>query len=136
MRLAADEAWRRLAESRSAVLVTIRPDGSPAPVPFVFAPLDGARLVSAVDAKPKSTRQLARLEHIQRDPRVTVLVDHYDDDWDRLWWVRGDGAASVERSAPAGAEALNERYAAYRAAPPAGPWIVIDLEEVTGWTAH
>lgn len=136
MRLGPDEAWERLAAARSAVLVTIDDDGAPAPVPIVFAPLAGRRLVTAVDQKPKSTRRLARLAHLEADPRVAVLADHYDDaDWDRLWWVRATGSGSVHGTPPAGAEALVERYRQYADDPPDGPWIVIDVADVTGWAA-
>lgn len=135
MRLGPDEAWGRLSAARSAVLVTVGPDGAPVPVPFVFAPLAGRRLVSAVDHKPKSTRRLARLAHLEADPRVAVLADHYDDDWDRLWWVRATGTGSVHATPPEGADALIARYRPYADDPPAGPWIVIDVTEVTGWAA-
>ena len=60
-------------------------------VPITFA-VDGDALYSAVDAKPKSTRALRRLANIAANPAVSVLVDHYDDDWTRLWWARADGA--------------------------------------------
>ncbi len=136
MRLGADEAWERLVGARSGTLVTLRSDGSPVPVPFVFATLPGRRLLTAIDRKPKSTRTPARLARIRDDPRVAVLVDHYDDDWERLWWVRGDGVASIVETPPPGSEALVARYAAYRRAAPPGPWIEIDLQEVTGWSAR
>ena len=61
-------------------LATIDPDGSPNVVPFVFA-LIGDTLYTTVDAKPKRTTKLQRLANIERDPRVTVLADHYDEDW-------------------------------------------------------
>jgi PPOX class probable F420-dependent enzyme len=136
VRLGPDEAWERLAAARSAVLVTIHADGTPAPVPIVFAPLPGRRLVTAVDQKPKSTRRLARLTHLETDPRVAVLADHYDDaDWERLWWVRATGTGAVHDTHPEGAGALVGRYRQYADAPPAGPWIVITMTEVTGWAA-
>jgi hypothetical protein len=53
----------------------------------VFALADDA-LNSAVDAKPKRSRALRRMENARRRPEMTVLIDHYDDDWTRLWWVR------------------------------------------------
>ncbi len=77
-----------------ARLATIRPDGSPRVVPICFA-LDGDTLYTAVDEKPKRTRRLARLDDIERDPRVEIVIDHYDDDWSQLWWVRLRGRARI-----------------------------------------
>src|SRR4051794_4921374 len=87
----------RFAAARVARLAT----SGPHIVPICFA-LDGDTIWSAVDAKPKRTRALRRLENIARDPRVSVLTDHYDDsDWSRLWWARADGTATVHDDAPA-----------------------------------
>ena len=84
-----EEARRRFAGARVARLATISADGAPHLVPFVFA-VAGDTVYSAVDAKPKRTTALKRLANIDRDPRVTLLADHYDDDWTALWWVRAD----------------------------------------------
>ena len=119
-----------------AVLGTMRPDGPPRLVPFTFAPIEEFVIVSAVDSKPKTARRLARLADIERDPRVTVLAHHYEDDWDGLWWVRADGRAAIHDDPPAGADALIVRYTQYRVQPPPGPWIVITLEHLTGWSAQ
>ena len=90
----ASESRRRFAEARVARLAT-RGEGTPRLVPIVFA-IAGDDIVTAVDHKPKSTRDLRRLSDIADDPRVALLVDHYDDaDWSRLWWVRADGIATV-----------------------------------------
>jgi hypothetical protein len=70
--------------ARVARLATIDADGRPHLVPVVFV-LDGQRLYSAVDAKPKRSRRLRRLLNARERPDVTVLVDHYEDDWGRLW---------------------------------------------------
>ena len=65
-----------------------------------------------------------------------MLVDHYDEDWEQLWWARADGRARVEQAAPAGAaEALVGRYRQYREQPPEGPFIVIEVERFSGWSA-
>lgn len=129
-----NQAWDRLISSPAAVLATIEPDGSPHLVPFVFAPLDFGVLVSAVDAKPKRSRELRRLANIRREPRVAVLAHHYEDDWERLWWVRGSGTAEIHEDPPPGAEALTARYPAYRSQG-LGPWMVIRLSHLTGWDA-
>lgn len=129
------EAWRRLATAPVAVLATIGSNGQPHLVPFVFAPLDERALVSAVDEKPKGSRRLQRLENIGRDPRVTVLAHHYEDDWSRLWWVRAEGTAEVVDTPPVEGETLlRSRYPAYENAN-LGPWILIAVTSVAGWAA-
>lgn len=69
-------------------------------VPVVFA-RSGGRLWSPVDAKPKAGGELARVRHIREHPRVSLLLDHYDDDWSRLWWLRVDGEAEIVQAASA-----------------------------------
>jgi PPOX class probable F420-dependent enzyme len=66
----------RFAEARVAHLATVRPDGAPHLVPIVFA-LEDDRVYTAIDDKPKRTRELQRLANIAADPRVSVLVDSY-----------------------------------------------------------
>lgn len=107
-------------------------------VPITFALLPGDRLVSIVDQKPKSTTRLRRLDNIRAHPEVTVLVDHYEDDWERLWWVRLRGTASIVAEGPAFDEALAalvDRYPQYVDAPPPGPVVSVAVEEWTGWRA-
>ena len=77
----------RLRTSDVARLATVDPQGRPHVVPICFA-IDGDTLYTAVDEKPKRTRHLQRLANIEANPRVEVLIDHYEDDWSRLWWVR------------------------------------------------
>jgi PPOX class probable F420-dependent enzyme len=104
-------------------------------VPICFA-LDGDVLYSAVDEKPKRSKRLKRLENIRHRPQVAVLVDHYEEDWERLWWVRLDGTATV---LDAGSEReralalLQLKYEQYRAQPPTGPVIAIRVERRRGW---
>ena len=115
-----------------ARLATIRPDGSPRVVPICFA-LDGDTLYSAVDEKPKRTRRLARLADIERDPRVEVLVDHYDEDWSRLWWVRLRGRARIVDHDEQALELLSAKYLQYREHTPRGPFIVVEIDERREW---
>ncbi len=117
-----------------ARLATIRPDGSPRLVPICFA-LEGDRLYSAVDEKPKRSRRLARLADIERDPRVEVLIDYYDEDWSRLWWVRLRGRARVVDRHERALELLAAKYPQYGERPPAGPFLVVEVEERVGWRA-
>lgn len=128
---------RRVGTARSARLATVRPDGRPHLVPIAFA-VDGDRLVTAVDAKPKRTTDLQRLRNVAAEPRVSVLVDHYDDDWTTLWWVRIDGYARVledGRERDAAVDLLATRYEQYRVDRPRGPAIVVEATSWSGWSA-
>lgn len=128
-------AWELLISVPVAVLGSINADGTPHLVPFTFAPLGQDRLVTAVDAKPKSTRRLRRLDNLRRDPRVTVLAHHYEPDWRGLWWVRADGSASVsETGATAARQALTKRYPQYDSQT-LGPWVTITVESLSSWMA-
>lgn len=132
-----DEARHRFSTARVARLATVRPEGAPHLVPVTFA-VDGDTIHTAVDAKPKRSSRLQRLENLRAQPRCTLLVDHYDDDWSRLWWVRADGIARVvDAPAPShpGLALLIDRYAPYVQSPPNGPLIVVTVTRWTGWSA-
>ena len=127
-----------VASARVARLATVNPGLGVDVVPITFALLEGDRLVSIVDQKPKSTTRLRRLANIRIHPEVTVLVDHYEDDWERLWWVRMRGTATVITDGPAvdeALEALTRRYPQYVDAPPPGPVVSVAIEDWTGWRA-
>ena len=127
----------RLAAARVARLATTDPDGRPHLVPIVFA-LEGDTLYSAVDRKPKRSRRLRRIENARARPDVTVLVDHYDEDWGRLWWIRLRGRARVLDGGPERERALAllaDKYPQYRADPPDGPVLAVGVEEVRVWSA-
>lgn len=133
----AEEITRRLTEARSATLGTVDRAGRPHLVPIVFAYRDG-RLYTAVDRKPKSTSRLKRLRNIEANPAVSVLLDSYDDDWTRLWWIRIDGEARVIDSGPAfreGIALLTRKYRPYVAQPPPGPVIEVRVETIRAWSA-
>jgi PPOX class probable F420-dependent enzyme len=128
-------AWRRLKEARIGRLATADPGGLPHVVPVVFA-VSGRTLYWAVDHKPKRSRRLKRLDNIRANPNVEVVVDHYEDDWDRLWWVRATGTARVvvdgdERRHAL--EALAHKYEQYRQSAPEGTVVAIDVTRVTSW---
>jgi PPOX class probable F420-dependent enzyme len=123
----------RFAAVPVARLATVDPSGAPHLVPIVFA-VAGDTIFSAVDAKPKRTRALRRLANIAANPRVSVLADHYEDDWSRLWWVRADGVARVTDASPAGLAALVARYPQYRTAPPPGPFLEIAVDRWSAWS--
>jgi PPOX class probable F420-dependent enzyme len=131
-----DPAAERFATARVARLATVGPDGAPHVVAITFAVVGGT-IVHAVDHKPKRTRALRRLANIAANPAVSVLADHYEEDWGALWWVRADGRARiVEADSDEGAAALAAlaaRYPQYRATPPAGPVVVVDVARWSGW---
>ena len=117
----------------------MRPDGAPHLVPVTFALLDDDRVVTAVDAKPKTTQHLQRLANVEAEPRVGLLVDHYDEAWQQLWWVRLDGTARVVREEPRRAEMIEPllmKYGQYADAPPTGPVVVVDVSDVRYWSAR
>jgi len=124
-------AEEHLAGARVGRLATVTAEGRPHVVPVTFALL-GSTIVSAVDAKPKATRALRRLENVRASGRASLLVDHYEEDWSRLWWVRADGPAQVIESEPA-IDALAAKYEQYAAARPAGPVIAITPERWRSW---
>jgi PPOX class probable F420-dependent enzyme len=130
-----EEARERFAAARVARLATADRDGRPHIVPIVFA-LDGERIYSAVDQKPKRTTALRRLANIAANPKVSLLADHYDDDWDKLWWVRADGRASVldpqSDEARRAVGLLRGRYPQQRAT---GAVLAVDVERWSGWSA-
>ncbi len=130
------EARSRFATGMVARLATVRPDGSPHVVPVVFA-LDGDTVVSAVDDKPKRTRELRRVANIRADPRVSLLVDHYDEEWPNVWWVRADGRARVVDGGPTldrVVALLAAKYPQYAASPPAGPAVLVEVRTWRWWS--
>ncbi len=127
----------RLVGARVARLATIDADGRPHLVPIVFA-LDGETLYSAVDDKPKRSRTLRRVENARARPDVTVLVDHFEEEWQRLWWVRVRGRARVldeGDEAERALELLARKYDRYADRPPGPPVLAIDVVEWRGWDA-
>lgn len=132
-----DEAWRRLAEARVAYLATVRADGLPHVVPIVFAAGDDRMIYSIADPKPKAGLDLLRHRNIATNPAVSLLVEHYDEAWEALWWVRADGTARV---VDGGAERdtairlLRAKYPQYATwSSPFGAATVIDVERVSSW---
>ena len=124
----------RVAEARVGRLATVTRAGQPHVVPCCFV-LRGDVIYSAIDAKPKSTQMLQRVRNIEANGRASLLVDHYDDDWSSLWWVRVDGAARIVTTDAERSDALGMLVAKYRQyveQPPPGPVLAID---VAGWRA-
>jgi PPOX class probable F420-dependent enzyme len=137
------EAHRRLADARVARLATADRLGHPHIVPICFA-VDGDRLYSAVDHKQKRGPSLRRLDNLRANPTASVLVDHYEEDWDHLWWVRADGVATVLE--PEDARASEERgravallahkYDQYLGRAPGGAVISLALQSWRSWASR
>jgi len=121
------------ASARVARLATVDPEGRPHVVPICFA-IEGGTLYTAVDEKPKRTRALQRLRNIEANPRVEVLIDCWDEDWSRLWWVRLRGTARIVEDRYA-VELLVAKYPQYAESPPPGPVIAVEIEERSEWTS-
>lgn len=132
--------WHRIVDVPFAVLATHGPEQRLDLVPCCFAVDDGGEhleLVSAIDHKPKRSQRLARLVNIERDPQVSLLVDHRDPaDWLQLWWVRAQGEATIVEEGPAhdsAIDALARKYAQYREVRPTGPVIRIHPDRWAAW---
>jgi PPOX class probable F420-dependent enzyme len=126
-----------LAGARVAHLATADAEARPHLVPITFV-VDGDTLYFAVDAKPKRTADLKRLKNIAANPAVAVLVDHYEVDWSKLWWVRVDGTARVvtdHAEAERALDLLAERYRQYQVTRPVGPVVAISIDRMSGWSS-
>ncbi len=124
--------------ARVGRLATVGAANEPHVVPVVFA-VSNAIIHTAVDGKPKSTNRLRRLANIERNASVSVLVDHYDEDWTQLWWVRADGTAAVHDDgnlADAGRALLRAKYPQYEDVSLDGPVIAITVQRWSHWSAR
>ena len=131
------EARARFAAARVARLATVRPDGAPHLLPVVFV-LEGDTVWLVVDEKPKRHRRLQRVVNIRAEPRVSLLADSYDEDWNRLWWVRADGHARIVGEGHELERAVNlllDRYPQEREEPPRGPALEVEVERWSRWPA-
>lgn len=139
---------RFLERARRGFLATADTDGRPAAVPVCFALVDdrgddvGAEttIVTPVDEKPKDAAptDLRRVRDVRADPRVTFLVDRYDEDWSRLAWiqVRGTGEITDPGASEHGAAiaVLTRKYDQYADhALGERPVIRIDPGHVVSW---
>ena len=132
-----NDPQERFGAGRVARLATTNEDGTPHLVPVVFA-LVGDVVWTAVDAKPKSTTALRRLDNVRAHPTVSLLVDAYSNDWSTLWWVRADGTATIldVEDAAVGLGALIVKYPQYQEQRPPGPVLRIDVARWASWSAR
>ncbi|MEE6135919.1 TIGR03668 family PPOX class F420-dependent oxidoreductase [Mycobacterium sp. 050128] len=127
----------RFTQSPVARLATSSADGKPHLVPVVFA-VDTDTVYTAIDAKPKSTQRLRRLANIASNAQVSLLVDHYADEWTQLWWVRADGEACIHTDGVAlhtGYRLLRAKYPQYQSVSLNGPVIEITVRRWSSWHA-
>lgn len=132
-----DEARARFESARVGRLATADAEGVPHVVPIVFA-IDGDRIVTAIDGKRKRGGAPRRVANITVNPRVSVLVDAYEEDWSQLWWARADGRASIHREGTVRERALRQlrdRYPQYGRVPLVGPAVIIEVDRWSGWVA-
>lgn len=131
------DAPARFAESPVAMLATVGAQAAPHVVPVVFG-VHRDVVFTAVDAKRKTTHRLRRLANIEANPQVSMLVDNYDDDWSRLWWVRADGHAEIHYSGEqmaTGYALLRRKYPQYRRLGLAGPVVTVQVAKWSSWQA-
>lgn len=131
------DAAGTFAESPVATLATVGPQGAPHIVPVVFA-VRGDVVYTAVDAKRKTTKRLRRLVNIENNPRVSLLVDHYTDDWSQLWWVRADGVAAIHYGGvemATGYAELRGKYIQYQRIALDGPVVTVEVQRWSYWQA-
>jgi PPOX class probable F420-dependent enzyme len=131
------EARERFTQAQVASLATSSSEALPHLVPVVFA-VSSDVVYTALDTKKKSTRKLRRLANIEQNPRVALLVDHYSDDWDELWWVRADGVAEIHDRGlelATGFDLLRRKYHQYQRISLTGPVIKIAVDRWSSWRA-
>ena len=135
-------AWavEMLRTARVGRLATADAGGRPHVVPVCYVLADG-RIYSAVDAKPKRTPNLRRIRNVAENPRVSLVVDVWDEDWSRLAWVMAEGTAGIltedlERApALAALEAKYPQYVTMDLPTTAGAVLAITPTRVVGWRA-
>jgi PPOX class probable F420-dependent enzyme len=129
------EALKRLAAARVGRFATYSPEDGPHIVPVTFTVV-GMAIVHMVDGKPKTTTHLKRIANLGAVPAASLLVDHYEDEWDLLWWVRVDGATTLISAGPEweiARAALADKYSQYEDQPPEGPAIYLSIDKVSSW---
>ena len=133
-------AWalEMLRDARVGRLATADAAGQPLVVPVCYV-YDGERCYSAVDAKPKRTRDLKRLRNLADNPRVSLAVDHYDEDWRALRYVIVQGRGDVLESGAEFSRAVDllvakyPQYGELRLDRTAGAVVRVTPERILSW---
>jgi PPOX class probable F420-dependent enzyme len=111
-------AFHLLRSARVAHLATADRKGRPHVVPICFA-VDGWELFTPLDEKPKKSPplRLKRARNIILNPKVAVLVDHYEENWRRLTYILIHGRAMLAMRGKKHRKAvrlLRKKYSQYR----------------------
>lgn len=128
-----------VAAARVGRLATVDTDGRPHAIPICHAIVENA-VVSAIDEKPKDAEpsSLQRVRNVEANPAVALIVDRYDENWDRLGWVQVRGDAELVRPGDDGhtaaLAALYAKYDQYREHDlDARPTLRIEPRRVLSW---
>ncbi|MFL6205891.1 MAG: pyridoxamine 5'-phosphate oxidase family protein [Acidimicrobiales bacterium] len=135
MQLDAEACWERMRAARHGTFGTVHAERGVDLVPVVFVVLDDRIVIPIDTVKPKAGPRLQRLRNLLVDARAVLLVEHYDDDWSQLWWVRAHGSAREHGPSRAGLDALATAFPVYRDPGTVTSVIVLEPTEVAGWTA-
>ncbi len=137
MHLKAEEALRRAAAADHGVLATLHEPRGVDLVPACFAIEEGWLAIPVDSVKPKGSTALGRIRNLERDPRATLLVEHWNAaDWSALWWVRVF-LRRMEAPPDLGARleaGLRARYPQYATAPFV-ELLTFRIEHIGGWSA-
>ena len=135
MRMDADRCQQHLAAARHGVFGTVHPHRGVDAVPVVFV-VDGEQIVIPIDTvKPKEGARLQRLRNLDADHRAVLLIDHYDEDWSQLWWVRVHAHAREAEPTTTQLEQLAAAFPIYAAPGRVTSVILLVPDAVTGWAA-
>jgi len=131
------DSWQHVERARHGVFGTVHSQRGVDLVPVVYAVADQTVFIPVDTVKDKTTTGLQRLANLSNDPRCTLLVDSYDDDWTRLWWVRvnGEGRVAILSEAKRFRPLLADRYPQYADPATIELGIVLTPTGVTGWRA-
>jgi PPOX class probable F420-dependent enzyme len=125
-----------LEAGRVARLAFLDDADRPRVLPVTYALAEG-EVWSAIDRKPKTSAEPARLRYLRRRPEAALVVDVYDDDWSKLAWVQVLGAIEIvaAEGAPGAMDALAAKYEAYAQERPPGPLLRLVPERCLCWQA-
>ena len=133
-----EDQVRWLRNSPVARLATADASGAPHVIPVCYA-FNGRIIYSVLDRKPKNVAlgRLRRIRNILDNPRVSLVVDHYEDDWQSLGYLLITGHAELLVDGSERVEAvklLREKYHQYRAMDgDENPVIKLTPHRIIGW---